>query len=682
MRAHVLLLAVVVVVGVVAPAGATVATDATATDTNGPPAGAAPPADTAGVTATDANNSSVNVSAGRQLSTVLATAESEVDTGVEETALEVAFETGNESEKAEALADRAAEIREQARDIEESYREATREYEAGEMSRTEYAHRIALLNARASDLLASHEQLQRMARNVSGFELAAAGMNRTALRAAVDDVDNVTGAGASALLRRFLGETEGEVEIERADGLRISVESEDGERSREVERSRDDDDSMTVDQSTALEAARGALSEEDGNWTLSRASVHADSGYYRFRFSLATANATGETEVRVDGSSGAVFRVEEEIEPRDDDEDESEGEGDDDEAEEGVDEVAMLVAEGEPGPNETVTLRVLADGEPLPNATVLMDGEPVGQTGPNGTLAVTLPAGSSELLVEYGGEDAELEFEFEAADDERERRQVFRRIQMNASLDGNSVSLTATYNGSALGNVTVYANGERAGRTTADGTLSFTTGATEELELELVKGELEAELSYRIDDGSLVLTESTHEGDGDKAEREDDDDDEDTPEPTETEDDDEDTPEPTETEDDEDTPEPTETEDDDEDTPEPTETEDDDEDTPEPTETEDDDEDTPEPTETDDGVDSLSLSVVSGDPAPGATITVKVTSDGAPVAGATVSVESEVVGQTGDDGTIQVTLPEDEDDPRVRAETDDASGRIEFEFEE
>jgi hypothetical protein len=609
----------------------------------------------------------VNVTVGSQLSTVLETVESDVAADVEETRVEVELEAADERERAEVLAERAESLREEARAIREQFRETTRAYERGDLDRSEYAQRIAVLNARASNLLASYDRLDRRVANASGFELAAAGMNRSALRAAVGDLENLTGTGPSALLERFVGERAGEVELERADGLSIEVESEDGERSRELERPRDDDDATTVDQATALETARASLSEQAGNWTLARASVHPESGYYRFEFSLRTGNETGEAEVRVDGSTGEVFRLEEEIERREDDEGEDdEGEDDEGEDDEGdeFEELALFVADGSLAPNATVTVKVLADGEPLPNATVRLDGAVVGETGPDGTVALTLPAGSSTVTVAAGEEDAELEFEFEREDDEHDRREVYRSIRTTASLDGDTVSLTATYDGSGIGNVTVYANGERVGRTAADGRLTFTTDATEELELELVRGELEAELTYRIADGSLVLEEAAHEGDGDRA---DDDEEDDETEADEDEDGDDETEEDDETE----TAEPTETEEDDE-------TE-----TAEPTETEEDDEtETAEPTETEEDVDDLSLSVVAGDSAPGATITVEVTADGDPVAGATVSVEGEVVGETGDDGTIAVTLPDDEDDPRVRAETDDASGRIEFDFEE
>lgn len=58
--------------------------------------------------------------------------------------------------------------------------------------------------------------------------------------------------------------------------------------------------------------------------------LHEDDGYYEFEFSPDAENNTGEAEVRVDGSSGDAFRVEEEIEPIGEDEQENEDEDDED----------------------------------------------------------------------------------------------------------------------------------------------------------------------------------------------------------------------------------------------------------------------------------------------------------------------------------------------------------------
>lgn len=118
-----------------------------------------------------------------------------------------------------------------------------------------------------------------------------------------------------------------------------------------------------------------------------------------------------------------------------------------------------------------------------------------------------------------GGAEGELEFEFEEED---EGDEVFRKLNVDTSLADDTVSVNVAYNGSGVANATVYANGQAVGTTGSDGTATFTidTNATEELELEVVKGTFEAELEYMVQNGSLTLIEEAHEGDGDRAEYE------------------------------------------------------------------------------------------------------------------------------------------------------------------
>ena len=80
--------------------------------------------------------------------------------------------------------------------------------------------------------------------------------------------------------------------------------------SEEVIDGTDNSTELVIEKSVAEETARNALS--DNNWTLERSSTHEEDGFYRFRFMIEGEDA--EAEVRVDGSSGQPFRVEEEIE--------------------------------------------------------------------------------------------------------------------------------------------------------------------------------------------------------------------------------------------------------------------------------------------------------------------------------------------------------------------------------
>lgn len=473
-------------------------------------------------TAVQAGNGNVNVTTGPQLATVLSVTSDDVQTEVEATGFEFSFERARDDERrAEAVAERAEQLRERAERIREDYETATEAYREGDLTREEYARRLATLNARAENLLASYERLQQRAANVSALELRAAGLNRTALRRAMSDLDSVTGVGASALLQRFTGQSEGELELETNGGLSIEAESEDGERSREIERPRDDDPNVTVNQSTALDAARDALTTpEEGRWVLASAGIDREEGTYAFEFRLRANNSTGEAEVEVDGSSGEVFSLEEEIQPVESEEEDGEEAEAEDDVDEDADELAVLLAEGTPDANETVTVRVLSDGAPVPNATVSVNDEPVGTTGADGTLTVTLPERSDvEITAERGEAEGELAFELGGEDEDRE---VFRKLNVSASLDDGTATVRVTFDGSGVANATVAANGEQVGTTGDDGTVTFDlANDTEDLEIEVVKGEFEAEVEFQVQDGSLVKVGEEREADDEDREKED-----------------------------------------------------------------------------------------------------------------------------------------------------------------
>lgn len=97
-------------------------------------------------------------------------------------------------------------------------------------------------------------------------------------------------------------------------------ENETEEEDAELEENETEDDSdidgtdnsteLTVEKAEAERTARSVLS--DNEWELDVSSTHEKDGYYRFRFVVSGEDA--EAEVRVDGSSGEVFRYEEELE--------------------------------------------------------------------------------------------------------------------------------------------------------------------------------------------------------------------------------------------------------------------------------------------------------------------------------------------------------------------------------
>jgi len=483
-------------------------------------AGLAGPVDHA--TVQDGGNETANgssASTGQQLATVLEVTDEEVRSDVEESAFERKLETDNETAKAQAIADRATALRERADDIAADQQAATEAYENGDLTDSEYAQRLAVLNARANAVLEAYQNLDDHAEDVSGLKLEAAGYNQTADRQAREQLRSVTGAGANALFRQYTGQSEGEFSVETENGVSLEVESEDGERSREFEREQPGNGTLVVSQSEALQTARGALDDSRLNWSLRKASVDREDGYYEFEFTGRSANATGSAEVSVDGETGGIFEFEEEIEPRGSEADEAEeADEDDNETEdEDADELAISLANGTAEPGATVTLEVTQAGEPVEGATVMVGDQTVGETDADGRITVTLPS-NGEADIKATHDDAEGEIEFDFGDTEDRESTIRRNLSVSGSTQNGTVSVAVSYDGEGVDGATVYANGERVGTTGGDGTLTFETNATDELEVTLVKGEFEAELTFEVRDGTLQLADSTLDIDGDSGE--------------------------------------------------------------------------------------------------------------------------------------------------------------------
>jgi hypothetical protein len=105
-----------------------------------------------------------------------------------------------------------------------------------------------------------------------------------------------------------------EQENETEDEQENEVEENETEENEAEEQEADGTDTstaLTVSESDARNIARQSLS--DNNWMLEESSVEEDEGYYRFRYIIQGTDS--EAEVRIDGSSGEVFRREEELEP-------------------------------------------------------------------------------------------------------------------------------------------------------------------------------------------------------------------------------------------------------------------------------------------------------------------------------------------------------------------------------
>ncbi|QAU13062.1 hypothetical protein EKH57_10205 [Halorubrum sp. BOL3-1] len=551
----------------------------------------------------NATDGASRATVGQQLATIIAVTDDEVSGDVDASSFDAALEDANESERAAILAERSAALRERADGVVADQREARVAYEDAEIDRGEFAQRLAVLSGQARTVDRGFERVADGADDVSGIELRAAGYNQSANADARERLTRVTGTGASALLAQYTGESAGEFSLEVDGGVSIEVESDDGERSREIEREQPGDGTFEVNQSEALTAATEQLSTDaDGEWTLRSTDRDEDDGYYEFEFTFFGPETTGEADVSVDGQTGEVFEFEEETEPRERDD------GDD-----AADEtpLSISIANGTAEPNATVTLRVTAAAEPVEGATVELGDRAAGTTDADGRIEVTLPDDDEvDIEVADGEREGELELTLGADDDRDDRDDDFaERFSVSGSVENGTVDVSVTYDSEAVEDVSVSVDGDRVGTTGANGTLSFDAPTEDEFDVTLVKGDFEAEIEFEVGSDGTIATGDIDVDDesGDEADVDD---------------------------------------------------------------------------ESGDDADdeNLSIAVVSGDPAPGATATVEVTdAAGEPVEGATVEVGGEAAGTTDADGRIDVTLPDD-DEVGIEVEDGDREGELEFEF--
>ena len=452
----------------------------------------------------DTTNGSVNATVGQQLSTIIGASSSKVQTDYEESAFAATLADANATARADIMADRAGELRTRSESILTEYRTVTAAYRAGNLTRSEYAQRLALLNVRASSVQNSYQRFERVSSNTSRFDLQTAGVNLTSLEATVERLDTVTGPGVTTLRSRYTGTSDAELDLEIRDGLSIEASSENGERAREFERPRDGDNSVGISQADALRTARSALSAPDNTrWTLVESTVERGDGSYEFAFALRnTTAATGEAEVSVDASSGEVFELESEIE-RDD---RPATESDDARAAGFKDrELALVIADGTPAPGEEIVVRAAAGGDSVSNATVRLNERVVGETDEKGTVTVTLPADDdAELSARRGEAEGSLDIDLDV---EEETRSV-EGVELDSQLDNETGTVTTTiaHAGDGVENASVSVNGRQVAETGADGVATFVidTAAVDEVELTVTKGEFELEVTYGISDGSLV----------------------------------------------------------------------------------------------------------------------------------------------------------------------------------
>jgi hypothetical protein len=129
-------------------------------------------------------------------------------------------------------------------------------------------------------------------------------------------------------------------------------------------------------------------------------------------------------------------------------------------------ELAIAVG-GDPGPGETVPVRVTLGDRPVPNATVRVDGDHVGRTDTDGHLGVALPmAESTTVRAERGEFDAERTLTLATIDIS------LATGPLPVGIPGQPATLNVTDDGAPVANATVAVGGSTVGRTAPDGTVA------------------------------------------------------------------------------------------------------------------------------------------------------------------------------------------------------------------
>ena len=177
------------------------------------------------VTAADGGEN-VTAGVGRQLATTLTAAGESVRGDVSRATSTERFRRANESQRAELLADRAATLTDRAAAVDARLGDLTAAYRAGDLAAGEFAFQTALVAVRAEAVAADLTRLRRLAEDVSGLELAAAGYDGDRVSAALSTAESAAGPAATALRRQFT--RGGDSRVTGAGGAVVELEEEIG----------------------------------------------------------------------------------------------------------------------------------------------------------------------------------------------------------------------------------------------------------------------------------------------------------------------------------------------------------------------------------------------------------------------------------------------------------------------
>ncbi|MFC6975899.1 S-layer protein [Halomicroarcula sp. GCM10025709] len=158
---------------------------------------------------------------------------------------------------------------------------------------------------------------------------------------------------------------------------------------------------------------------------------------------------------------------------------------------------------GQIEPGATITVETLLNSRSEPDAEILCDGEQVGYTGQGGLLAVDLP-----------GEEKKVEI---AASKGSHRDTITLSVgtdSLNLAADpspaeeGDTVTITAKFNGKPLSDLSIQRDGQIAGQTDEEGKLEITVDDSSEITLTANHQDVEDQLTVPVKSDRIYPVET------------------------------------------------------------------------------------------------------------------------------------------------------------------------------
>lgn len=410
----------------------------------------------------NSTENSVEIGVGQSLSVAVDNVSAQVEKQVSDVARTRSLgEASSESERSKILSEDLNSTLEQAREVNKDYQSLVDEYKDGNISRSELVTELAKLSNRADRIEDNLDSIRYASQFIPKEELNSTGVNEQSIENARKNI-GVVGSDVAKVAKQAALDPNAKVSVvANKTGLTLAVERSDGRSYNGVEKEKPEHGQFNISADDALKLAadKYGFNESDYETSVEK----DDDGYYE----VEAENETIEYEVIVDGQDGSFLGFEKSVNRRGPPEDTPSEEDD------------------ERGPPEDV-----------PRGPPEWADNGDDRRGP----PTDVPRDSSDED-EDDDDTEELTIETEGA------------VQQNST-----TSFTVTYeNGTAVSQADVLVNGESNGQTNETGVIEITIPDSEDVEIEVNKGDFEGEVEYEFED---TEDESEQESDGEKDELE------------------------------------------------------------------------------------------------------------------------------------------------------------------